>query len=103
LRRQMVQQFVCRSALRGFNAGAATPAPAARAQAVATAQAAVDADDGADPARAGRLATHLNAMPALTNDTVLGVGIGMDVVDHALQELTGIFLPNKILQALLGT
>jgi len=99
LRRQMIQQLAHGSALRGFNSGVAQLAPPAISQAVATAQATVNADDGTDVARADRLAAHLAAMQALTDKTVLGVaGIGIAIIDAALQELATILLPNKILQ-----
>ena len=48
LRKQMMQQFARGSALSGFNASVTQLAPPTRMQAVATAQAAVDADDGTD-------------------------------------------------------
>jgi len=74
-------------------------APPTRAQAVKTAQAAADNDAGTNLARVGRLQAHLNAMQALTDDTVLGVaGIGIAIINAALQELAGILLPNKVLQ-----
>jgi len=96
---QMIQQFAIGSALSGFNSGVAQLAPPTRAQAVATAQAAVNADDGTDVARDNRLAAHLAAMQALADDTTLGVaGIGIAIIDAALQELATILLPTKILQ-----
>jgi len=50
LRRQMIQQFARGSALSGFNSGVAQLAPPTGAQAVAIAQAAVNANDGTDVA-----------------------------------------------------
>jgi len=95
----MMQQFARGSALSGFNSAVLTLAPPVRAALEATAQAAVDADDGTDVARANRLTAHLNAMAALTDATVLAVpGSGIGIIDNALQELVTILLPNKILQ-----
>jgi len=71
LRMQMMQQLARGSALSGFNAGVATLAPAARAQAIATAQTAVNNDDGTNAARAQALQAHSVAMQALNNITVL--------------------------------
>jgi len=101
LRMQMMQQFARGSALSAFNAEVATLVPATRAQAIATAQAAVNNDDGTVIARAQALAAHLAAMQALGDHTVLGVagiGILVAIIDAALQEPAGILLPNKILQ-----
>jgi len=99
LRRQMMQQFARGSALSGFNAKVAQLATPTRLQAIATAQTAVNNDDGTDVARAGRLAAHLAAMQALTDIAVLGVqGIGVAIIDAAIQEMVTILLPTKILQ-----
>jgi len=99
LRKQMMQQFARGSALSGFNAAVTQLAPPTRATAVATAQAAVDADDGTDVARAGRLAANLAAMQALTDETVLALpGLGTAITDTAIQEMVTVLLPTKILQ-----
>jgi len=99
LRMQMMQQFARGSALSGFNAAVLTLAPAVRAQLLATAQTAVDADDGTDVARANRLTAHRDAMAALTDTTVLGVaGSGIGIINSAVQEIVTVLLPNKILQ-----
>jgi len=99
LRMQMMQQFARGSALSGFNASVAQLAPPTVATAIASAQEAVNADDGTDPARAGRLAANLAAMQALTDETVLAVpGLGTAITDTAIQEMVTVLLPTKILQ-----
>jgi len=55
--------------------------------------------NGSTVARAGRLQAHLAATQALSNDTALGVpGVGIAIIDAALQELATILLPTKIVQ-----
>jgi len=54
LRKQMMQQFAHGSALSGFNAGAMQLATPTRLQAIASAQTALDNDDGTDVARCSR-------------------------------------------------
>ena len=66
---------------------------------VASAQAAVNADDGTDVARAQRLANHLAAMQALTDITVLDLqALGAPVIDAAVQDVVAVLLPTKILK-----
>ena len=98
LRYQMLQQFACGSALSGFNHNILVQAGPARAGLVATAQAAVNRDDGTNAARAQGLNDHLAAMQALTNETVLAQNVGTGIVTTALQQLATILLPTKILQ-----
>jgi len=98
LRYQMIQQFAAGSALSGFNHNALVLAAPARATLVATAQAAVNRDDGTNVARAQGLNDHLAAMQALTNETVLAQNVGAGIVTTALHALTTILLPTKILQ-----
>jgi len=95
---QMIQQFASGSALSGFNHNALVQAAPARATLVATAQAAVNRDDGTNAARAQGLNDHLAAMQALTNETVLAQNNGIGIVNSALQQLSTILLPTKILQ-----
>jgi len=98
LRCQMIQQFACGSAPSGFNHNVPVQAVPARAELVATAQAAVNADDGTNAARRQRLDEHLAAMQALTNATILAEADGIQIVTAALRQLTTILLPTKILQ-----
>jgi len=70
LPKQMMQQFARGSALSGFNTSVTQLAAPTRLEAVASAQAAVNADDGTDVARAQRLTAHLAAVRALTDITV---------------------------------
>jgi len=68
-------------------------------RAVASAQTAMDNDDGTDIARANRLTAHLVAMQALTDITALDLqGLGVAIVDAAIQEMVTVLLPTKILQ-----
>jgi len=62
---QMFQQFACGSAPSGFNHNAPLQAAPARAESVATAQAAVNGDDGTNVARRQGLDDHLAAVQAL--------------------------------------
>jgi len=98
LRCQMLQQFACGSALSGFNHNVPVQAGPARAALLATAQAAVNGDDGTNAARAQGLKDHLAAMQALTNETVLAQNVGTGIVATALRQLATILLPTKILQ-----
>jgi len=98
LRYQMIQQFASGSALSGFNHNVLVQAVPARAALIATAQAAVTADDGTNTARRTGLKNHLAAVQALTNETVLAQADGIPIVTTALRQLTTILLPNKILQ-----
>jgi len=99
LRRQMMQQFARGSALSGFDAGVTQLAAPARLQAVPSAQAAVNADNGTDVARAQRLANHLAAVQALTDITVLDLqALGAAVVDAVIQDMVAVLFPTKILQ-----
>jgi len=99
LRYQMIQQFACESALSGFNSNALALALPAGAQLVATAQAAVNRDDGTNVARAQGLADHSVAMQSLTNETVLAIAdIRTGIVATALQQLATVSLPTKIQQ-----
>jgi len=95
---QMIQQFASGSTLSGFNHNALVLAAPARATLVATAQAAVNRDDGTNAARALGLNDHLAAMQALTNETVLAQNVGTGIVTTALNALTTILFPTKILQ-----
>jgi len=94
----MLQQFASGSALSGFNHNVLVQAAPARATLVATAQAAVNRDDGTNAARAQGLADHLAAMQALKNESVLAQNVGNGIVATALQQLATILLPTKILQ-----
>ena len=98
LRYQMIQQFAAGSALSGFNHNAQVLAAPARAALIATAQAAVTADDGTNAARRAGLDNHLAAMQALTNETVLAQNGGLAIITTALNGMMTILLPNKILQ-----
>jgi len=93
-----VQQFTAGSALSGFNHNVLTLAGPARAALIATAQAAVNADDGTNVARAQGLANHLVAMQALTDETVLAQNGGIAIITTALNGMMTILLPTKILQ-----
>jgi len=99
LSRQMMQQFARGSALSGFNASVMQLATPTRLQTVASAQAAVNADDGTDVARANGLAAHLVAMQALTDITVLDLqALGAAIVDAAVHDMVAVLLSTKILQ-----
>jgi len=100
LRYQMIQQFASGSALSGFNHNVLFQAVPARAELVATAQAAVTADDGTNAARRAGLENHLAAMQALTNETILAQADGIPIVTAALRQLTTVLIrvPTKILQ-----
>jgi len=99
LRCQMIQQFACGSAPSGFNSKALAPAGPAGLQLVAAAQVAVNRDDGTDVARADRLADHLTAVQALTNETALAIAnAGTDIITTALRQLATVLLPTKIPQ-----
>jgi len=66
---------------------------------VASAQAAVNADDGTDVARAQQLANHLAAVQALTDIMVLDLqALGAPVIDAAVQDVVAVLLPTKILK-----
>jgi len=95
-RKQMMQQFARGSALSGFNASVTQLATPTRLQAVASAQAAVNADDGTDVARAQRLTNHLAAMQALTDITVLDLqALGVAIINAAIQDMVTVLLPTK--------
>jgi len=98
LRYQMIQQFAAGSALGKFNHNVTVLAVPARAQLVATAQAAVNRDDGTNAARAQGLNDHLAAMQALTNEAVLAQNVGTGIINTALQAMATILFPTKILQ-----
>jgi len=98
LRFQMVQQFAAGAALSGFNHNVQVLAGPARATLTATAQAAVNADDGTNTARRTALDTHLAAMQALTDETVLAQNGGLQTIQTALNGMVTMLLPNKILQ-----
>jgi len=98
LRYQMIQQFTAGSALSGFNHNVLVLAGPARAQLIATAQAAVNADKGTNVARAQRLADHLAAMQALNDETVLAQNGGLPIIATALNGMMTILLPTKVLQ-----
>jgi len=99
LRRQMMQQLARGSALSGFDASVTQLATPTRLQTVASAQVAVNADDGTDIARANGLVAHLVAMQALTDITVLDLqALGAAVVDAAIHDMVAVLLPTKILQ-----
>jgi len=86
-------------ALSGFNAGVAQLAEPTRLTAVASAQEAVNADDGTDVARAQRLANNLAAMQALTDITIPDLqALGVAIIDAAIQDMVTVLLPTKILQ-----
>ena len=94
-----MQQFARGSALSGFDSGVTQLAAPARMQAVASAQAAVNADNRTDVPRAQRLATHVAAVRALTDITVLDLQpLGVAVVDAAIQDMVTVLLPTKIPQ-----
>jgi len=97
---QMIQQFASGSALSGFSHNGLVEAAPARAELVATAQAAVNADNGTDAARRQRLDDHLAAVQALTNATVLAQADGIQIImiTAALRQLPTVLLPTKILQ-----
>jgi len=94
----MIQQFAAGSALGKFNHNVTVLAVPARAQLVATAQAAVNRDDGTNAARAQGLNDHLAAMQALTNEAVLAQNVGTGIINTALQAMATILFPTKILQ-----
>jgi len=98
LRYQMIQQFAAGSALSGFNHNVLVLAGPARAQLIATAQAAVNADDGTNVTRAQGLANHLVAMQALNDETVLAQNGGLPIIATALNGMATILLPTKVLQ-----
>jgi len=98
LRYQMIQQFAVGSALSGFNHNAQVLAAPARATLIATAQAAVTADDGTNAARRTTLNAQVAAMQALTNETVLAQNGGLAIITTALNGMMTILLPNKTLQ-----
>jgi len=98
LRYQMIQQFAAGPAPSGFNHNAQVLAAPARATLIATAQAAVAADDGTNTARRTALDTQLAAMQALTNETVLAQNGGLQIITTALNGMMTLLLPNKILQ-----
>jgi len=87
LRHQMIQQFAAGSALSGFNHNAQVLAASARAALIATAQAAVNADDGTNAARRNGLTAQLAVMQALTNETVLAQNGGLAIITTALNGL----------------
>jgi len=91
LRCQMIQQFAAGSALSGFNHNAQVLAAPARAALTATAQAAVNADDGTNTARRNGLTAQLAAMQALTNESVLAQNGGLAIITTMT-----VLLPNKI-------
>jgi len=94
-----MQQFARGSALSGFNASVMQLAAPARLQAVANAQAAVNADDGTDVAGAQQLANHLAAVQALTDITVLDLQApGVAIINAAIQDMVTVLLPTKIPQ-----
>jgi len=95
LRCQMIQQFASGSALSGFNHNALVQVVPERAALVATAQAAMNRDDGTNAARAQGLNDHLAAVQALTNETVLAQNNGIGIVNAALQQSSTILLPTK--------
>jgi len=95
---QMIQQFAAGSALSGFNHNVLVLAGPARAALIATAQAAVNADDGTNAARRNGLDAHLAAMQALNNETVLAQNGGLGNVTTALNGMMTILLPTKALQ-----
>jgi len=90
---QMIQQFAAGSALSGFNHNVLVPAGPARAALIATAQAAVNADDGTNAARQNGLDAHLAAMQALNNETVLAQNGGIGIIATALNGMMTILLP----------
>jgi len=98
LRFQMIQQFAAGAALTAFNHQVTLQAGPARAALTATAQAAVNGDDGSNAARRTGLETHLAAMQALTDETVLAQANGFAMVQAALNGMATVLLPNKILQ-----
>jgi len=98
LRYQMIQQFAAGSALSGFNHNVQVLAGPARAALIATAQAAMNADDGTNAARRNGLTAQLAAMQALTNETALAQNGGLAIITTALNGMMTILLPNKILQ-----
>jgi len=65
---------------------------------VATAQAAVNRDDGTNVARRQGLNNHLAAVQALTDETILAQNVGIGIVTTALRQLATTLLPTKILQ-----
>jgi len=65
---------------------------------MATAQAAVSADDRTNAARRTALNTHLAAMQALTDETVLAQNGGLQTIQTALNGVVTVLLPNTILQ-----
>jgi len=95
---QMLQQFACGSAPSGFNHNAPAQGAPSRAALVATAQAAVNRDDGTNVARWQGLDNHLAAMQTLTDETMLAQNVGIGIVATALRELPTVLLPAKILQ-----
>jgi len=98
LRFQMIQQFAAGAALTTFNHQVILQAGPARAALIATAQAAVNGDDGSNAVRRTGLETHLAAMQALTDETVLAQANGLAMVQTALNGMVTMLLPNKILQ-----
>jgi len=98
MRHQMIQQFAAGSALSGFNHNVQVLAAPARAALIATAQAAVTADDGTNAARRNGLTAQLAAMQALTNETGLAQNGGLAIITAALNGLMTALLPNKIWQ-----
>jgi len=94
----MIQQFAAGSALSGFDHSVQVLAGLARAALIATAQAAVNANDGTNAARRNGLDAHLAAMQALNNETVLAQNRGLAIIATALNGMMTVLLPNKILQ-----
>jgi len=85
LRFQMIQQFAAGAALSGFNHNVQALAAPARATLIATAQAAVTADDGTNAARRTALDTQLAAVQALTDETVLAQNGGLQIVSTSTE------------------
>jgi len=91
----MIQQFAAGPTLSGFNHNVQVLAAPARAALIATAQAAVTADDGTNAARQNGLNAQLAAMQALTNETVLAQNGGLAIITTALNGMMTMLLPNK--------
>lgn len=88
LGKQMLQKFVRGSALSSFNAAAIPLATAAQTKAARQAQAAANADNGNDAARANGLTATLATVQGMDNDTALRVNVvGEAIVVGALHEL----------------
>jgi len=98
LRFQVIQQFAAGAASTAFNHQVTVQAGPARAVLTATAQAAVNGDDGTNAARRTGLEAHLAAVQALTDETVLAQANGLAMIQLALNGMVTVLLPNKILQ-----